>query len=218
MRALRAHSGVGRRFTALLARQKFSQGALASGAYLGYGTYFTTRETAPLLLRSALGDRRLDAYRHPSFLRARVEGARSTAPLCCMKTFLPWPPHHTTRPRSATLEVRVPFLLTTVGAGVAEPPLEVRACAEVHPQARRREPAAARGGVAQEGASARPPRGLRGPLPVVDELLSESQVRHAALPPREVRRIVEANLSREITTSRPQLLTLEMWHREFIDA
>jgi hypothetical protein len=55
----------------------------------------------------------------------------------------------------------------------------------------------------------------------VDELLSEEQVRGRGLfRPEEVRRVVEANLSgrEDYNLQVLQLLTLEMWHREFIDA
>jgi asparagine synthase (glutamine-hydrolysing) len=62
---------------------------------------------------------------------------------------------------------------------------------------------------------------LRGPLrPLVDELLSEEQVgRRGLFRPAEVRRIVDANLSgrEDYNLQVLQLLTLEMWHREFID-
>lgn len=63
---------------------------------------------------------------------------------------------------------------------------------------------------------------LRGPLrPLVDELLSEEVVRVRGLfRPAEVRRVVEANLSgrEDFNLQVLQLLTLEMWQREFLDA
>ena len=62
---------------------------------------------------------------------------------------------------------------------------------------------------------------LRGPLkPLVDEMLSEDVVRSRGLfQPEEVRRVVEANLSgrEDFNLQVLQLLTLEMWQREFLD-
>jgi asparagine synthase (glutamine-hydrolysing) len=63
---------------------------------------------------------------------------------------------------------------------------------------------------------------LRGPLrPLVDEMLSEEAVRRRGLfRPDEVRRVVDANLSgrEDFSLHVMQLLTLEMWHRTFLDA
>lgn len=62
---------------------------------------------------------------------------------------------------------------------------------------------------------------LRGPLrPLVDELLSEDVVKSRGLfRPEEVRRVVESNLSgrEDFNLQVLQLLTLEMWQREFLD-
>jgi hypothetical protein len=54
----------------------------------------------------------------------------------------------------------------------------------------------------------------------VDELLSEEVVRSRGLfRAEEVRRVVEANLSgrEDFSLQVLQLLTLEMWQREFLD-
>src|SRR5919112_2074953 len=63
---------------------------------------------------------------------------------------------------------------------------------------------------------------LRGPLrPLVAELLSEETVRSRGLfRSEEVRRVVEANESgrEDYALHVLQLLTLEMWQREFLDA
>jgi asparagine synthase (glutamine-hydrolysing) len=62
---------------------------------------------------------------------------------------------------------------------------------------------------------------LRGALrPLVDDLLSEETVRRRGLfRPEEVRRIIAANLSgrEDYNLQVFQLLTLELWHRAFID-
>jgi asparagine synthase (glutamine-hydrolysing) len=62
---------------------------------------------------------------------------------------------------------------------------------------------------------------LRGALrPLVDDLLSEATVRRRALfRPEEVRSIIAANLSgrEDYNLQVFQLLTLELWHRAFID-
>jgi asparagine synthase (glutamine-hydrolysing) len=63
---------------------------------------------------------------------------------------------------------------------------------------------------------------LRGPLrPMVEDLLSEETVRRRGLfRPAEVRRVVDANLAgrEDYSLQVWQLLTLELWQREFIDA
>ena len=62
---------------------------------------------------------------------------------------------------------------------------------------------------------------LRGALrPLVDELLSEETVRRRGLfRPAEVRRVVAENLSgrEDFSLHVLQLMTLEMWQREFMD-
>jgi asparagine synthase (glutamine-hydrolysing) len=62
---------------------------------------------------------------------------------------------------------------------------------------------------------------LRGPLrPMVEDLLSEETVRRRGLfRPEEVRRIIDTNLSgrEDFNLQVFQLLTLELWQREFID-
>jgi asparagine synthase (glutamine-hydrolysing) len=62
---------------------------------------------------------------------------------------------------------------------------------------------------------------LRGPLqPMVEDLLSEDAIRRRGLfQPKEVRRIIDLNLSgrEDYNLQVFQLLNLELWHREFID-
>jgi asparagine synthase (glutamine-hydrolysing) len=62
---------------------------------------------------------------------------------------------------------------------------------------------------------------LRGPLqPMVEDLLSEGAIRRRGLfRPKEVRRIIDLNLSgrEDYNLQVFQLLNLELWHREFID-
>jgi asparagine synthase (glutamine-hydrolysing) len=62
---------------------------------------------------------------------------------------------------------------------------------------------------------------LRGPLkPMVDDLLSEETVRRRGLfQPAEVQKIISANQSgqEDFNLQVFQLLTLELWQREFLD-
>jgi len=62
---------------------------------------------------------------------------------------------------------------------------------------------------------------LRGPLrPLVDDLLSEETVKQRGLfRPTEVQRIIKDNLSgrEDYNLQVFQLLTFELWHRQFID-
>src|SRR5438876_5816861 len=62
---------------------------------------------------------------------------------------------------------------------------------------------------------------LRGPLrPLVEDLLSEETIRKRGLfQPAAVRKIIEANLSgrEDYNLQVFQLLTLELWQREFLD-
>lgn len=222
------------RLTALLRNaKKFARsGALDfEERYLGYGTYFDDGQKERLYadgMREATEG--LDAYRQHRRYFARAARAAPLNRLLYvdMKTFLPCLNLDYTDKTSmaATLEVRVPFLnheLVELAARMP-PGLKLRGLRRKYILKRAAERLLPREVVWRKKAGFGAPMRawLRGPLrPLVDELLSEEQVRSRGLfRPEEVRRIVEANLSgrEDYNLQVLQLLTLEMWHREFIDA
>ncbi len=198
--------------------------------YLGYGTYFTD-EAKRRLYSDALRDetREFDAYRHH---RRYFERARRAAPLnqllyVDLKTFLPCLNLTTTDKTSmaANLEVRVPFLnyeLVELAARMP-PDLKLRGLKRKYILKRAAEKLLPKEVVWRKKAGFGAPirSWLRGPLrPMVDDLLSEETVRRRGLfDPREVRRVVAANLSgrEDYNLQVFQLLTLELWQRIFID-
>jgi asparagine synthase (glutamine-hydrolysing) len=220
------------RFTALLRNaKKFARSAAHDfeGRYLGFGTYFTDEMKAALYadgLREAT--RGLDAYQHH---RRYFERARRAAPLnrllyVDLKTFLPCLNLDYTDKTSmaATLEVRVPLLnheLVELAARMP-PELKLKGLRRKYILKRVAETLLPREVVWRKKAGFGAPvrAWLRGPLrPLVDELLSEEAVKRRGLfRPQEVRRVVEANLSgrEDYNLQVLQLLTLEMWHQEFI--
>jgi asparagine synthase (glutamine-hydrolysing) len=222
------------RFTALLRNaKKFARsGALDfEERYLGFGTYFDDAQKGRLYaegMREATEG--LDAYRHH---RRYFGRAARAAPLnrllyVDMKTFLPCLNLAYTDKTSmaATLEVRVPFLnheLVELAARMP-PGLKLRGLRRKYILKRAAEKLLPREVVWRKKAGFGAPirAWLRGPLrPLVEEMLSEEQVRRRGLfRPEEVRRVVDANLSgrEDYNLQVLQLLTLEMWHREFIGA
>ena len=198
--------------------------------YLGYGTYFTD-EHKRALYSDAMRDatRGVDAYRYHRDYFAR---AASAAPLnrllyVDLKTFLPCLNLDYTDKTSmaATLEVRVPFLnVELVELAARMPPeLKLKGLRRKYVLKRAAESLLPREVVWRRKAGFGAPvrSWLRGALrPVVDELLSEETVRRRGLfRPAEVRRVVEANQSgrEDFNLQVFQLLTLELWHREFLD-
>ena len=198
--------------------------------YLGYGTYFTDDQKRALYsddLRDATRD--VDAYRHH---RNYFERARRAAPLnrllyVDLKTFLPCLNLDYTDKTSmaATLEVRVPFLnVELVELAARMPPrLKLKGLRRKYILKRAAETLLPRDVVWRKKAGFSAPlrSWLRGALaPLVEDLLSEETVRRRGLfRPAEVRRVVEANLSgrEDFNLQVFQLLTLELWHREFLD-
>ncbi len=222
------------RFTAPLRNtKKFARSAALDfeSRYLGFGTYFTD-EAKRNLYTDELRERTrgVDAYaRHRNYF-ARCA---SVAPLnrllyVDMKTFLPCLNLDYTDRTSmaATLEVRVPFLNREMLSLTARmpPALKLRGMKRKYMLKRAAEKLLPRDVVWRKKAGFGAPirAWLRGPLrPLIDELLSEETVRRRGLfRPAEVRRIVEANTSgrEDYNQQVLQLLTLEMWHRAFIDA
>ena len=198
--------------------------------YMGFGTYFTDEAKRRLYTdeaREAVGG--ADAY----YLHRRYfERCARAAPLnrllyVDMKTFLPCLNLDYTDRTSmaATLEVRVPLLnheLVELAARMP-PRLKLRGLRRKYILKRAAEKLLPRDVVWRKKAGFGAPirAWLRGPLrPLVDELLSEETVRRRGLfRPAEVRGVVEANLSgrEDFNLQVLQLLTLEMWQREFLD-
>jgi asparagine synthase (glutamine-hydrolysing) len=226
--------GLPGRFTAPLRNaKKFARSAALDfeNRYLGYGTYFTDEAKRRLYtdgMREAT--RGLDAYAHHRRYFERVKGA---APLNRMlyvdlKTFLPCLNLTTTDKTSmaANLEVRVPFLnYELVELAARMPPhLKLHGLKRKYILKRVAERLLPKDVVWRKKAGFGAPirSWLRGPLrPMVDELLSEETVKRRGLfSPREVERIIAANLSgrEDYNLQVFQLLTLELWQRTFIDA
>ncbi|MCA1594024.1 MAG: hypothetical protein LC754_15500 [Acidobacteria bacterium] len=198
--------------------------------YLGFGTYFTDDAKHDLYsdeLREAT--RAMDAYQYHRRHFARCAGAAPLNRLLYLdlKTFLPCLNLAYTDKTSmaATLEVRVPLLnheLVELAARMP-PRLKLRGLKRKYILKRAAEKLLPRDVVWRKKAGFSAPirAWLRGPLrPLIDELLSEEMVsRRGLFRPAEVRRVVEANQrGREDYNQQVlQLLTLEMWHREFID-
>lgn len=227
--------GLPGRFTAPLRNaKKFATSAALDfeDRYLGYGTYFTDRMKEQLYtadLRRAT--RGLDAYAEHRRYFARVSNAAPLNRLLYvdMKTFLPCLNLAYTDRTSmaATLEVRVPFLnheLVELAARMP-PRLKLRGWHRKYVLKRAAEKLLPKDVVWRKKAGFGAPvrSWLRGPFlrPLVEDLLSEETVKQRGLfEPREVRRIIESNLSghNDYNLQVYQLLTLELWQRTFIDS
>src|SRR5215213_5441463 len=222
------------RLTATLRNaKKFARSAALDfeARYMGFGTYFTDDMKRALYTdetRERVGD--ADAY---YMHRRHFEKCSNAAPLnrvlyVDMKTFLPCLNLDYTDRTSmaATLEVRVPLLnheLVELAARMP-PRMKLRGLKRKYILKRAAEQLLPREVVWRKKAGFGAPvrAWLRGPLrPLVDELLSEEVVRARGLfRAEEVRRVVEANESgrEDYALHVLQLLTLEMWQREFLDA
>ena len=198
--------------------------------YLGYETYFTDEAKQQLYaddLRAAA--QHLDAYAAHRRYFGRVKEAAPLNQLLYvdLKTFLPCLNLMTTDKTSmaANLEVRVPFLnLEMLELAARMPPdLKLRGLKRKYILKRAAEKLLPREVVWRKKAGFGAPirSWLRGPLrPMVDDLLSAETIKRRGLfRPEEVRRIIEANLSgrEDFNLQVFQLLTLELWQREFID-
>ncbi|MBC7930150.1 MAG: asparagine synthetase B, partial [Rubrivivax sp.] len=212
--------------------KKFARSAALDfeARYMGFGTYFTDEAKQKLYTdetREAVG--RADAY----YLHRRCfDRCARAAPLnrllyVDMKTYLPCLNLDYTDMTSmaATLEVRVPLLnheLVELSARMP-PRLKLRGLRRKYILKRAAEQLLPRDVVWRKKAGFGAPirAWLRGPLrPLVEEMLSEASVKRRGLfRPSEVRRVVEANLSgrEDFNLQVLQLLTLEMWQREFLD-
>ncbi len=198
--------------------------------YLGYGTYFTDEAKQQLytddLRASAQG---IDAYAAHRRYFARVQNAAPLNRLLYVdfKTFLPCLNLITTDKTSmaANLEVRVPFLNRQMIELAARmpPDLKLHGFKRKYILKRALERLLPREVVWRKKAGFGAPirSWLRGPLrPLVDDLLSEETVKRRSLfRPSEVQRIIDDNLSgrEDYNLQVFQLLTLELWQRQFID-
>jgi len=225
--------GLPGRFTGPLRNaKKFARSAALDfeNRYLGYGTYFTDAAKQRLYsdeMRSAT--KGLDAYatHRRYFARARKAAPLNQLLYVDLKTFLPCLNLITTDKTSmaANLEVRVPFLNRDLVEMAARMPPQLK----LHGLKRKY--------ILKQALDALLPREviwrkkagfgapvrswLRGALqPLVDELLSAETVRRRGLfRAEEVQSIIAANLSgrEDYNLQVFQLLTLELWHRAFLD-
>jgi asparagine synthase (glutamine-hydrolysing) len=212
--------------------KKFARSAALDfeNRYLGYETYFTDEAKSRLYTnetREAM--RSLDAYAAHRLCFGRVKDAAPLNQLLYvdLKTFLPCLNLMTTDKTSmaANLEVRVPFLnLEMLELAARMPPdLKLRGLKRKYILKCAAEKLLPREVVWRKKAGFGAPirSWLRGPLrPMVDDLLSEETIQRRGLfRPKEVRRIIDVNLSgrEDFNLQVFQLLTLELWQREFID-
>jgi asparagine synthase (glutamine-hydrolysing) len=198
--------------------------------YLGYGTYFTDEAKQQLYseeLRAAT--HWMDAYAAHRRYFAR---AKNAAPLnrllyVDLKTFLPCLNLITTDKTSmaANLEVRVPFLNRQMIEFAARmpPELKLKGFKRKYILKRALEKLLPHDVVWRKKAGFGAPirSWLRGALrPLVTELLSDEMVRKRGLfRPEEVKRIIDLNQSgrEDYNLQVFQLLTLELWQRQFMD-
>jgi len=212
--------------------KKFARSAALDfeNRYLGFGTYFTDEAKQNLYtaeMRTATAG--LDAYAAHRGYFARV---REAAPLnqllyVDLKTFLPCLNLITTDKTSmaANLEVRVPFLNRDMLEMAARmpPDLKLHGFKRKYILKRALEKVLPREVIWRRKAGFGAPirSWLRGALrPMIDDLLSEESVKQRGLfQSAEVQRIIAANLSgrEDYNLQVFQLLTLELWHRAFID-
>jgi asparagine synthase (glutamine-hydrolysing) len=212
--------------------KKFARSAALDfeSRYLGFGTYFTDEAKQNLYtgeMRSATAG--LDAY---AAHRSYFAHVREAAPLnqllyVDLKTFLPCLNLITTDKTSmaSNLEVRVPFLNRDMLEMAARmpPDLKLRGFKRKYILKRALEKVLPREVIWRKKAGFGAPirSWLRGALrPMIDDLLSEESVKRRGLfQPAAVQRLVAANFSgrEDYNLQVFQLLTLELWHRAFID-
>lgn len=212
--------------------KKFSRSAALDfeERYLGYGTYFDDAAKAQLYTSDlAAATRGADAYAEHRRYFARQKHADPLNRLLYvdLKTFLPCLNLTYTDKTSmaANLEVRVPFLNREMIDLTARmpPDLKLRGLKRKYILKRALEKVLPRDLVWRKKAGFGAPirAWLRRPLrPMVDELLSEETIRRRGLfRPDEVRRIIDTNLSgrEDYNLQVFQLLTLELWQRQFMD-
>lgn len=228
------YGGLRGKFTAPLRNaKKFAKSAALDfeDRYMGFGTYFTDDAKNRLYrdgLRSEMSG--YDAYRHHREHFARCSDAAPLNRLLYVdfKTFMPALNLDTTDKTSmaANLEVRVPFLnheLVSLSEripadlkikGIKRKYILKKAVEQILPKEviwRKK-----------AGFSAPVRSWIRTSLrPMIDDLLSEETIKRRGLfDPKEVRRIVDLNLSgkEDLNLQVFQLLNLEIWMREFLES
>lgn len=197
--------------------------------YLGYGTYFTNDMKRRLYSdewRTLTSE--YDPYAAHRAYFARAAGAAPLNRLLYvdLKTFLPCLNLMTTDKTSmaANLEVRVPFLNREMIEMAARMPprLKLRGLKRKYVLKRALESVLPKDVVWRKKAGFGAPirSWLRGALrPMIGDLLSEETVkRRGIFRPKEVQRIVDANISgrEDYNLHVFQLLGLELWHQTFI--
>lgn len=221
------------RFTALFRNTKKLARSAALPArerYLGFGTYFTEHEKRELYSGALASDsREFDAYAEHQRHFDRVAGEDFVNQMLYvdMKTFLPCMNLTYTDKTSmaSSMEVRVPLLDHELVELAARIPagLKLKGLTRKYILKRAAEAWLPREIVHRKKAGFSAPirawlvRDLR---EVVEDLLSESNVRNRGyFEYAHVRRLIDDNLSgREDNSLKVfQLLTLELWHRAFID-
>ena len=227
------YGGVQGKFTAPLRNaKKFARSAAMDfeNRYLGFGTYFSDEMKSRLYSNDMRGEMKdFDAYRyHKNYF----EKCRNASPLNRLlyvdfKTFMPALNLDTTDKTSmaANLEVRVPFLNHELVTLTERLPTELKIKGLKRKYILKR---AAERLLPKEivwrkkaGFSAPVRSWLRASLkPMINDLLSDETIRRRGLfDAPEVRRIVEANDSgrEDYNLQVFQLLTFEIWMREFFD-
>ena len=198
--------------------------------YLGFGTYFTVKAKQALYSEDMKArSNSFDAYKYHRRYFDRVKQADPLNRLLYVdfKTFLPCLNLAYTDKTSmaANLEVRVPFLNKELVELASRMPvdLKLKGLKRKYILKRAAEKLLPHDIVWRKKAGFGAPirSWLRGPLrPMVEELLSEQKIRERGLfNPAEVRKMIESNLSgkEDFNLQVFQLLTLELWMREFLD-
>jgi asparagine synthase (glutamine-hydrolysing) len=197
--------------------------------YLGFGTYFTDEAKQKLYVYDLKeATKNFDAYKYH---RAYFERVKTAAPLnrllyVDLKTFLPCLNLETTDKTSmaATLEVRVPFLNVEMLELSSRIPteLKLKGIKRKYILKRAAEKLLPHDVVWRKKAGFGAPirSWLRGALkPMVADLLSEETIKKRGLfNTKEVRRVIETNLSgkEDFNLQVLQLLTLELWMQAFL--
>lgn len=199
--------------------------------YLGFGTYFTPELKSQVLSNQSNGlFGKYDPYRYH---KQYFEKCRDASPINRLlyvdfKTFMPALNLDTTDRASmaANLEVRVPFLNKELVELAARIPssLKIKGLKRKYILKKAAERLLPKDVVWRRKAGFGAPvrSWLRGALrPMVDDLLSEAAVkRRGIFSPSAVRQLVEKNLSgrEDLNLQVFQLLTFELWYRQFIDS
>ncbi len=225
--------GLPGKFTAPLRNaKKFTKSAALDfeQRYLGFGTYFTDQAKQKLYSKDLKQiTRDFDPYKYHHQYFARVKDAEPLNRLLYvdMKTFLPCLNLAYTDKTSmaANLEVRVPFLNLEMLNLAARIPvqLKLKGMKRKYIFKKASERLLPRDVVWRKKAGFGAPirSWLRGELlGMVEDLLSESNIKRRGLfDAREVRRVIDSNLSgkEDFNLQVFQLLTLELWMQRFLD-